>query len=221
MEFNEKIDERQWKELIGLLKESSGEICKKLDKLAELSENQSVKTLASLDKLADLESQILKAIQAPQNVAVKLGWHFVSQAEGEINMALSLPVGQTDHYYINATDANGDPGASLAPGQVIALVASDPASVVLTPDATPQVDPKTNIQSVASGTVADGPAAVLNTAVTCTATLTDADGVTVLDTETDTVTPLVGSAKKIGILFEDASLNPSPAGAKRPLPPRK
>ena len=159
---------------------------------------------------------ILKAVQAvSQRSAVRLAMNFLSQEKGKTPMALSLPVGQTDKYYINALDANGDPGATLAAGQVIAVVASDPASVVLTPDATPGIDPKTNIQSAASGSVADGPTAVLNTAVIVTATLTAADGVTVLDTETDTVTPLVGTAAKIGILFEDASLNPSPAGAKK------
>jgi hypothetical protein len=153
----------------------------------------------------EVQKAILKAVlAASQKQAAKLAIHFGSQAIGEVNMALRLPVGQTDQYYITSD-------APLATGQTIAVVSGDP-TVVLTPDATPAIDPKTNIQSVASGSVAIGPSPVLGTAVTVTATLTAADGVTVVDTETDTVTPVSAGAKKIGILFEDASVSPSPAG---------
>jgi hypothetical protein len=168
-----------------------------------------------LKKTNKLLSEILKALKgATQKTAVGLEFYFQDPETGDRYMALSLPVGQTDKYFINALDADGNPGAALAAGQVITVVSGSP-SVVLTPDATPGVDPKTNIQSAASGTVAIGPSPVIGTAVTVTATLTAADGTTVDDTETDTVTPLAGGAVKIGILFEDASVNPSPAGGKR------
>jgi hypothetical protein len=175
------------------------------------------KVLDRFDRSIGLQQQTndsLKAILvALQKKAVKIKFYFRS-SEGEISMALTLPVGITDKYYINALDADGDPGATLAPGQLITVVASDP-SIVLTPDASPAIDPKTNIQSAASGSVAIGPTPQIGTPITVTATLTAADGVTAVDTETDTVTAAVGSASKIGILFEDTSLNPSPAGGKR------
>lgn len=164
-------------------------------------------------RLIDLGEAILNALQwAPQRQARAIQMFFQSPG-GERQMALQLPVGQTDQYFVNALDAAGNAGAALATGQVIAVVSPDP-SVVLTPDAVAGVDPKTGVQSAASGTVAIGPSPVIGTAVTVTATLTNADG-SVADTETDTVTPLPGGAVKIGILFEDASVNPSPAGGKR------
>jgi hypothetical protein len=164
--------------------------------------------------LARLDA-ILKAILAlaPQRHPVRISVYFRDPETGVGRMALSLPVGQTDTYFVNALDADGD-AVALAAGQTVSVVSASP-TVVLTPDAAPGIDPKTNIQSVASGTVAIGPGPVIGTAVTVTATLLAADGVTVIDTETDTVTPLAGSAVKLGILFEDASVNPSPAGAKQ------
>src|SRR5579862_4148674 len=137
--------------------------------LAKIVANQEAEMLAVKSGFASVNTQlasitttldqILKAVQsAPQTSKIEI--HFGSQKTGENNMALSLPVGQTDKYYINALDASGDPGATLAAGQVLAVVSASP-TVVLTPDATPAIDPKTNVQSVASGSVSIGASPVI------------------------------------------------------------
>ena len=174
--------------------------------------------LERLDELVMIGQQslvalngILKAVTPVTQVFLSM--YFRDPQTGVANMALSLPVGQTDQYFVNGLDASGNPVA-LANGQTVTVVSADP-SVVLTPDATAGIDPKTSIQSVASGTVAIGPNPVIGSPVTVTATLLAADGVTAVDTETDTVTALAVGAVKIGILFEDASVNPSPAGGGR------
>ena len=175
---------------------------KKLGDKLDAIVNRLDKQVSLGEQLVSLGDQILKAVQAAQQSkkAVKIGIHFQSQAKGEQNMPLILPVGvTTEKYYVSAVDADGDPGASLATGQLLTVASPDP-SVVITPDASAGIDPATGVQSVASGSVVDGPTPVIGTAVTITATLTDVDGVTVLDTKTDTVTPAVGSAKKVGSL---------------------
>ena len=115
---------------------------------------------------------------------------------------------------MNALDADGD-AVALAAGQTVSVVSASP-TVVLTPDAAPGIDPKTNIQSVASGTVAIGPGPVIGTAVNVTATLLAADGVTVIDTETDTV----GTVASRFATFVFGSTSAMSPGATVTEPPR-
>ncbi len=154
---------------------------------------------------------ILKAVTPVTQVFLSM--YFRDPQTGVAKMALQLPIGQTDDFFINALDAQGNPTA-LANGQTVTVVSADP-SVVLAADAAARIDPKTNIQSVLSGKVSLGPNPVIGSPVVCTATLLAADGVTPVDTETDTVAALAAGAVKLGIFFEDASVNPSPAGGAR------
>jgi len=167
-----------------------------------------------LIRIERLLKQILAALAPPR--AVTLTFHF-STLKGEPNMPLSMPANIKDEkYYIIGADASGQTGAQLAKGQTVAVVSSDPNTVVLTPDATPAVDNE-GVQSVASGSVGVGPTPALNTAVTVTATVTNADG-TAAETISDTVTvtPTVpGVATSIGELFEEPVTGVKPAAIKR------
>lgn len=119
-------------------------------------------------------------------------------------MPLSMPQNTANEkYFIIGTDAAGLTGAQLAKGQTISVVSGDPNTVAITPDASPAVDNE-GVQSVASGGVAAGPSPVLNTPVSATATVLNADG-SIAETVVDTVTitaPVPGVATSIGELFE-------------------
>jgi hypothetical protein len=135
-------------------------------------------------------------------------------------MPLSMTATQTDNYYIVDLDDNNKPIA-LASGQVQTVISSDPASVVITPDATPQptdedftladgtLIPKGTV-GTGSGKVSFGPSAKVGVAVTVTEHLANSDGTPVKDSagnviadDTDTVTmlPPTASVKKVGMLF--------------------
>ena len=136
-------------------------------------------------------------------------------------MPLKMTKGQTDKYFIVGLDANNAPVA-LLPGQVVTVTSADPASVVITPDATAlptdadyslldgTLVPKGSITQQ-SGTVSFGPSAVIGTAVNVTNSIKNSDGTPVLDDtgaviadETDTVTQIPapgGVLRKEGELF--------------------
>jgi hypothetical protein len=129
-----------------------------------------------------------------------------SKSKGE-NMPLILPVGDTDNFYIFGTAPFL--GALLGPGQTISVVSADPATVILTPDATPvpvrAVDASTAVPAgtptMLSGVVsAPTPPAQPNVAITCTVTVLNSDGTTA-ETLTDTVTVSPTAATAIGDLF--------------------
>jgi hypothetical protein len=149
-----------------------------------------------------LLSKILTQVTPLPAISVEI--EFSSQSEGESNMPLSMPANHTgEKYFIIGKDATGLLGAQLATGQTINVISSDPNTVVIAPDATPGVDNE-NTQSVASGGVTVGPTPALNTAVTVTATVLNADGSTA-ETASDTVTitaAVPGVATSVGVLFE-------------------
>jgi len=139
-------------------------------------------------------------------------------------MPLKMTKTQTDKYFIVGLDDNNQPVA-LLPGQVVTVTSADPASVIITPDATAQPTDadyalldgtKVAAGSVTqqSGVVSFGSAAVVNTAVNVTNSIKNADGTPVLDDTgavigdaTDTVTLIAapgGQLKKEGELFGTA-----------------
>lgn len=120
-------------------------------------------------------------------------------------MPLTLPDNDTAPYYIFGVDAKGVAGAALPAGASIAPpVSADPNTVILTPDATPQVAPN-GVQSLASGTVSS-PATVAqpNVAINITAQVTNADG-SAGASLTDTVTIAPGTEATLGDLFGTAT----------------
>jgi hypothetical protein len=133
-----------------------------------------------------------------------------SKTKGE-NMPLILPVGDSDNFYIFGTAPSL--GALLGPGQTISVVSADPATVDLTPDPTPvAVRAADATSAVPAGTptilsgVVTSPAspAQPGVAITCTATVLNADGSTAESlTDTVTVSPTVATA--IGDLFGAAT----------------
>ena len=119
-------------------------------------------------------------------------------------MPLLLPQGDEDQYFVVGL-RGGKPGAPLAAGSTVAVVSADPATILITPDATAQ--PTKGVTGVpdgtatlASGLVADAGSANVNVPINVTATETKADGTTGL-TVTDTVTIVPGLADAIGELF--------------------
>lgn len=122
-------------------------------------------------------------------------------------MPLILPIGDTSQEYIFGTAPFL--GALLGSGQTIAVVSADPNSVILTPDATAKPVAQADATSaVPAGTptimslVVSGPAspAQPNVAISCTATVLNADGTTA-ETLVDTVTMSSTAATAIGDLF--------------------
>jgi hypothetical protein len=137
-------------------------------------------------------------------------------------MPLTLPVGDSDNFYLFGTAPTM--GALLGPGQTISVVSADPATVILTPDATPvPVRAADASPTVPAGTptmlsgVVSSPAspAQPNVAITCTATVLNADGSTA-ESLTDTVTVSPSAATALGVLFGAASpVTASTAKVKR------
>jgi hypothetical protein len=141
-------------------------------------------------------------------------------------MPLILPVGDQDTFYILGTAPFL--GALLGPGQTISVVSDDPATVLLTPDASPKPvsaadatsDVPAGTPSILSGVVSSPAApAKPNVAIPVTATVLNADGSTA-ETLSDTVTVSPQAATAIGDLFGVAvpvtsSTTPATAAAKK------
>ena len=123
-------------------------------------------------------------------------------------MPLTLPDNQAVAYYISAVDDHGLDGATLGSGQTDTVTSSDPATVVLTPDATPKPAPDGSA-SIASGMASPAsPVAAPNKPITITSHIANADGTpgtddngNVINDATDTVTIAPGQAKSAGVLF--------------------
>jgi hypothetical protein len=116
-------------------------------------------------------------------------------------MPLNMPDNLTDDYFIVGSDALGVDGAVLATGQTISVVSSDPATVIITPDATPRANPTDGSACVASGKVSSAqPPAKPNTAVNVTASIANADA-SAGPSITDTVTITPGALASVGELF--------------------
>jgi len=116
-------------------------------------------------------------------------------------MPLNLPDDDSAPYYILGIDAKGVKGAQLAAGASLAVTSADPNTVVVTPDASPAVEPTSGLQSLASGTVSSpaSPAAP-NTAIAINAAVTNADGTAGISVS-DTVTVTPGAAAALGEVF--------------------
>ena len=151
--------------------------------------------------------EILTALQPPKPSGLtSIDFVFNPISTGENKMPLTLPDNQSDTYSIIGKDAQGLLGVTLAPGQTVTVVSSDPATVVLTPDATPLPVPAgetapAGTPTIASGVVASAtPPAQPNVTISVTATVLNADGSTAA-TATDTVTIVPGALASIGELF--------------------
>jgi hypothetical protein len=188
--------------------------------IAVIRNDQWQRLLDRLDRLAKLAQEtlevnkaILKALTEPNRIAsIRFGG-------GKTNMSLTLPVGQTDKYYLTLQDAAGDYLTALDPGETVAVVSADPATILITPDATPAQDPDQGAPAtVASGTISIPiPPGAPNKPITITATFTLSDGTTVDATVSDTVTASNAGGRKAGILFgtptplQSSSANVPPA----------
>ena len=123
-------------------------------------------------------------------------------------MPLSMGVGQTVDYYIDAKDDLGFFTATLGSGQTISVVSSDPATVVLTPDTTVRKAPDGTV-CVASGKAASAkPPAQPGVAINITGSVLNADGTpgtddngAVIAPAVDTITINPGQAHALGELF--------------------
>lgn len=172
--------------------------------IAVIRNDQWQRLLDRLDRLAKLihenlevDKAILKALTEPNRIAsIRFGG-------GKTNMSLTLPVGQTDKYYLTLQDAAGDYLTALDPGETVAVVSADPTTILIVPDATPVQDPDQGAPAtVASGSISIPiPPAAPNTPITVTATFTLSDGTTVDATVSDTVTASNAGGRKAGILF--------------------
>ena len=159
-----------------------------------------------LTRLGRIEQAILKLSYGP---AISIGLKFQRKRE---KMPLTIQMGVTDEkYFVIGTDAKGNAGAQLGPGQTISVVSADPTTVTLTPDPTALPDNE-GTPSLASGSVTPvkvgGP-------VNATWTVTNTDG-TVAETDTDTVTVTTvtpGVATSIGVLFEEPTSAGTVTGA--------
>lgn len=121
---------------------------------------------------------------------------------------LTMPDNQSVDYFISAKDDHGLSGASLLAGQTVSVTSADPATVVLTADATPRNAPDGTV-SIASGKAASAnPVAQPNVPITITSHIsngdgtpgTAADGTTIADAS-DTITIAPGTVETIGELF--------------------
>jgi hypothetical protein len=126
-------------------------------------------------------------------------------------MPLNLPDNKSVQYFISAIDDHGLDGASLLSGQTVAVASADPATVVLTPDATPKNAPD-GTPSIASGVASSAnPVGSPNKPIALTSHISNADGSpgttdgtstgTLIPDATDTITIVPGSVKTEGILF--------------------
>lgn len=132
---------------------------------------------------------------------------------------LKMNATKSDDYFMVGLDDSEKP-IGLQPGQTCVVTSADPATVIITPDATPRatlVDMTlpdgtlvpAGTQALASGKVkAASPVAQPNVPINITAHLANADGTPVLDdtgTEvpdvTDTVTIVPNLLKSEGMLF--------------------
>jgi hypothetical protein len=133
---------------------------------------------------------------------------------------LKMNATKTDDYFIVGLDDSGKPGIGLQAGQTCSVVSADPATVVITPDATPRATTAdftlpdgtlvpAGTQAIASGKVAAAnPVAQPNVPINVAAHLANADGTPVLDDtnvavpdQVDTVTIVPNLLKSEGILF--------------------
>lgn len=106
-----------------------------------------------------------------------------------------------DAYYIIGSDTLDTDGDALAAGQTLTVTSADPATVVVTPDATPKPNPVDGSPCVGSGTVSGAATpAQPNVPIAITAQVVNADG-TNAESATDTVTISPSTATAIGILF--------------------
>jgi hypothetical protein len=151
-----------------------------------------------LGRIATAVEKIEAELVTPPS-ATEIAFSF-TRNKGELNMPEILPDNDQDTFFIIGTDPAGVQGSPLAPGQTVAVVSADPATVIVTLDASPKT--ATNgLASVASGIIASAqPPAQPNVAITLTATVSNADA-SVAETITDTVTVTPGAASKIGVLF--------------------
>ena len=173
----------------------------------QAAENQT----ALLNALKQLEQATLQELRKIETLVAQLraatGISILfSKSKGE-NMPLTLPLGDSDEFYIYGTAPTL--GALLGPGQTISVVSADPNTVVLTPDATPKpvaaadataavpAGTPTILSGVVSASVSP---AQPNVAIICTATVLNSDGSTA-ETLTDTVTVSPQAASAIGVLF--------------------
>lgn len=126
-------------------------------------------------------------------------------------MPLTMPDNKTVDYFISAVDDHGLDGASLLTGQTVAVTSADPATVVLTPDATPRPAPDGSA-SIASGKAASAnPVGAPNSPIAITSHVSNSDGSAgtddgtsagnVIADATDTITIAPGTVKTIGELF--------------------
>lgn len=173
--------------------------------------------LARLDELIRIDKEILAAQERPRPPATATALSILfSKAKGE-NMPLILPLGDQDTYSIVGTAPFL--GALLAAGQTLNVISADPATVVITPDATAQPTPAgtagapVGTPAIGSGTVtaASSPAQP-NVAIAITATVVNPDG-SAAETISDTVTVSPGAATAIGELFGVAVPITATAGA--------
>lgn len=187
--------------LMGLFGEVE-EVEQRVDHLSEQFQEFRKESQDFQQQILALVQQVLDKLTPP--VAVTIAFTFSSQPKGASNMPLSMPVNtKNEKFFIIGADADGVTGAQLAPGQTITVVADDPNTVAITMDSAPGVDNE-GVQSVASGSVAAGPAPALGTPVNVSATVLNADGSTA-ESVSDTVTitaAVPGVAVSIGELFE-------------------
>jgi hypothetical protein len=112
-------------------------------------------------------------------------------------MPLSLPANLTDDYFVVAD-------AALATGQTCKVISADPATVVITEDSVVRPDPSAPAGesfTIASGKVSAAAApAQPATAISCSASVTNADG-SAGPSQSDTVTIIAAGLTKIGFLF--------------------
>jgi len=156
--------------------------------------------------LENIEHAVLNLVPGP---AVSIESKFERKGT---KMPLTIQMGVTDEkYFVIGTDAKGNAGAQLGPGQTITVVSADPTIAALTPDPTALPDNE-GVASIASGSVV--PVAV-GGPINATWTVLNADG-SVAETATDTitVTPVVpGVATTIGVLFEEPASAGTVTGA--------
>ena len=177
------------------------------DSLVEKSINRTLISVAgTLESVDATLKQILTAVEPPKPAALTSIQFVFNPITGEEKMPLQLPDTQSDTYSIIGTDALGVLGASLGAGQTVTVVSSDPATVLLTPDASPLPVPAgetapAGTPTIASGVVASAqPPVQPNVPISVTATVLNADGTTAA-TVTDTVTIIPGALASVGELF--------------------
>ena len=125
-------------------------------------------------------------------------------------MPLTMGDNQSVDYFISATDDLGMKTTRLGAGQTVAVTSSDTTTVSITPDTTVRNAPDGS-PSVASGkaaSVVSSAGGTLNTPVTISAAVSNADGTPGTDDKgvaiapaTDTITVQAGLAHAIGELF--------------------